>query len=279
MDLEIRFGHFSISLPAYTSNKFSIFEDLADFFDLEYQSEAVKTLKKKIKELELKPKPSIDFESDNTHIESRSAETIITVSNLIMNLTVPEKRIRPTEIEIENILLKLKTWKKPEKQKWNVGDIFSIKLKDHSYSFGQVVGKHTANIEPICTLFELNKKDNLTNYNELKKCRPISVWNCGSLELDNFTFKIILKSEVIVDPKKVKDPKVSGGETFESLANVFYGLEPWNVMFEQTYYDTLLQKGVKRPKNIIWLNENERLAYRKEKFNLDENNNYIKQKL
>ena len=63
---EIKFDFFTIQLQNESSAKFSIFEDLADFFGTEYQSEAVDLLKEKLKILDLKTKPKIDYESDFT---------------------------------------------------------------------------------------------------------------------------------------------------------------------------------------------------------------------
>lgn len=276
MKSEIQFGHFSISFPDYTFNTFTIFEDLADFFNVDYQSDAVKILKKELTQLELKPKPSIDFESDNTQIESRSADTIFKVANLIMNLTIPEKQITLTKTESDEILGRLQSWKRPAKQKWIIGDVFSIPLENSSYCFGQIIGTHITKRSPICALYELNKETHSTSFDELSRCRVLSVWNCDSEELDNHTFKIQFKSEIIVNPKKVKNPKISGGATFQTLANVYYGLEPWNVMFKDNYYDDFFQDDIERPKNVMWLNSEERIKYRKERFNIDENNNYIK---
>ena len=276
MKSEIQFGHFSISFPDFTFNTFTIFEDLADFFGVDYQSDAVKILKKELNQLELKPKPSIDFESDNTQIESRSAETIFKVANLIMDLTIPEKQIKLTNTDSNDIFQSLKSWKRPAKQKWNAGDVFSIPLKNNTYCFGQIIGTHITKRSPICALFELNNKNDKTNFDELSNCRVLSVWNYDSEELDNHTFKIIFDCELITKPEKVKDSNVSGGASFQTLANIFFGLEPWNVMFKDDYYDKFFQEGIEKPKNIIWLNEKERIKYRREKFNIDENNQRIK---
>lgn len=276
MESEIQFGHFSISFPNASFNVFTIFEDLADFFNTDYQSDAVKILKVKLKKLHLKPKPSIEFESDNTHIESRNADTIFRVANLIMDLTIPDKQNKLTKKELEEILISLKAWKKPTKQKWKVKDVFSIPLRNNTYSFGQIVGTHLTKRSPICALFDLNKEDSSTTFEELSICRTISVWNCDSEELDTHKFKILFDCELISKPESVKDSSISGGASFQTLASIFFGLEPWNVMFKDDYYDKFFQEGIERPKNIIWLNEKERIKYRREKFNIDENNQRIK---
>ncbi len=277
MKSEIQFGHFTISFPNASFNVFTIFEDLADFFNTDYQSDAVKILKVELNKLNLKPKPSIDYEGDNTQIESRKADTIFKVANIIMDLSISEKQKKLTKNELKNILLKLKSWKKPATQKWKVKDIFSIPLRNNTYSFGQIVGTHLTKRSPICALFDLNKNDSSTTLKELSKCRTISVWNCDSEELDNHKFKILFDCELISKPENVKDSSVSGGASFQTLASIFFGLEPWNVMFKKDYYDKFFQEGIERPKNIIWLNEKERIKYRREKFNIDENNQRIRQ--
>lgn len=77
-------------------------------------------------------------------------------------------------------------------------------------------------------------------------------------------------------PDSVKNKASSSGDTIaEKLANAYFNLEPYNVMANESYFDNFLQENIDRPKNIIWLNETDRITYRKEKFHLDEHNNYI----
>ena len=87
MDKNIKYSLIEITFPDETESCFSIFEDLADLFICEVQSDAVKLLKDALKVIpDLKPKPDIDFESDYTQIRSKSPETIFKVAKTIISL-------------------------------------------------------------------------------------------------------------------------------------------------------------------------------------------------
>lgn len=66
----MKIGRIEINFPDAVSNKFAINCDLAEIFNLEYQSEAVSKTKDSIKNNEISPKPFIDYESDMVFIES-----------------------------------------------------------------------------------------------------------------------------------------------------------------------------------------------------------------
>mgnify|MGYP003575054466 CR=1 FL=1 len=272
---EIKFDFFTIQLPNESSVEFSIFEDLAEFFGTEYQSEAFDLLKTKLKILDLKPKPNLDYESGFTQIDSKNADTIFEVAKLIHSLSISKKKNELSKSELEIIYRQLKKWKRPPRQKWKIGDIFSIPLLDGTFSFGQIVGTHLTSKSPILALFEIKQEQNIITTDKLIGAKVLSVWNSDDEYIANHRYKIFFNHEPIVNPENVKNKKQSGGVNIHDLANIFFGLEPYNVMFKEDYYDSFLQPDIERPKNIIWLNNEERNKYRREKFKIDENNNRI----
>ncbi len=265
MDKEIKFGNFTISLPNEISSMFGIFGNLTNFFGVEYQSEAVDKLKTNLKELNLKPKPNIDFESDYTQIDSRSFETIFNVAKLINDLSISQYQIKFTEEELENIYNQLKSWKRPPRQKWKIGDVFSIPMLNNSYCFGEIVGIHLAN-SPILAMFEITKNNMEITFEELQKSKLLVVYNLDDEEIKCKSFKILNNFELLAHSEQVENKNKIGGVSLTTLANVYFGLEPWNVMYKEDYYDEYFLS--KRPKNILWLNDEEKEKYRGKKFNL-----------
>lgn len=69
--------------------------------------------------------------------------------------------------------------------------------------------------------------------------------------------------------------RIIGDSTLLNLCNAYYGLEPWNVLYDATYYDKMLFGGIKRPKTVLLLDEKERNKYRLEHFGINENNERI----
>ncbi|MEL0653301.1 hypothetical protein V6246_17910 [Algibacter sp. TI.3.09] len=263
MDNEIKFGNFDISLPDEVSSMFGIFENLVDFFGAEYQSEAVEKLKKELKNIELKPKPNIDFESDFTQIDTKSADTIFSVAKIINSISLSKYRVDFKETELDEIYKKLKKWKRPPRQKWKIGDVISVPMSNNSFAFGQIAGTHLTKTCPILTLFDLTKENAETSIEELIIARPLSVYNSDEYEIKNHIFKVLFNCEILVSPEKVKDKKFHGGVDLSTLANVYFGLKPWNIMGDY-YYGRYFLPEIERPENTIWLSDEEKVKYRKE---------------
>ncbi len=279
MENFIKYGNIEIELPTETIGYFWIFQNLTDFFGVNYQSEAVSLLKRELKKYaDLKPKPNIDYEADNAHIDSRNADTIFKVAEIINDLAVDKFKTHLSTTEKQEILRQLKAWKKPKPKKWTIGDIFSMKLKDDSFMFGQVIGTHLTKKSPTCAVFELRKTAEEASIEELKKSRLISVENTDNEYLSNGTFKILFNAELFVSMEQAKKGKSTGDGTLLSLCNVYYGLEPWNVLYKDTYYDDMLLRGIERPKTVLFLDREARNKYRLERFGINENNERVKQK-
>jgi hypothetical protein len=265
MDNEIKFGNFDISRPDEVSPMFGIFENLVDFFGVEYQSEAVEKLNAELKKIELKPKPIIDFESDNTQINTKSADTIFSVAKIINNISLSKYRIDFKEKELDEIYKKLKKWKRPPRQKWKIGDIISVPMSNNSFAFGQVIGTHLTKTSPILVLFDLTKENPETSIEELIKSRPLSVYNSYEDEIKNHLFKVLFNCEVLVNPERVPNKKFHGGVNLSTLADVYFGLEPWNIMNNENYYGNYFLPEIGRPENIILLSDEEKIKYWEDK--------------
>ena len=275
----LKFGNIEIDFPIASIGYFSIFGDLTDIFGVEYQSEAVSLLKQELQKCEdLKPKPNIDYEADNTHIDSRSADTIFKVAEIINNLAVGKFQIHLSTNEKQEIYKQLKAWKRPPKQKWKIGDVFSIPLLDKTFSFGQVVGTHLTAKCPILALFEIKQEKNEVTVEQLMEAKIISVWNADDDNLANYKFKVLFNEDIIVSPNKVKDKGRSGGAQMDELANAYFGLVPYNVMYKDNYYDEYFQPNIERPKNILWLDKEARNKYRLEHFGINETNEFVRKK-
>ena len=280
----IGYGNINISLPDESFSCFWIFEDLAERFGFEYQSEAVALLKRELKnQADIKPKPSIDYEADNTHIQSRNADTIFKVVEIVNRLSVNEFQVTLSQKESETILASLKSWKKPKKKKWQVGDIFSIALKDGSFMFGQIIGWQTIDRRmiknPTCAVFELRKTTATVSVAELKESRAICTHNTDSEYLDKGIFPIRLRGiELIISARNVDQKRTIGDQHLLDLCNAYCGLEPWNVMYKETYFDEMLCAGIPRPQAALILSSDARNKYRLEISGIDENNKYIDRK-
>lgn len=276
MDEFVKYGNVEIQLPDENLASFSIFQDLTKLFGVDFQSEAIALLKNELKShTDLKPKPRIDFESGYADITSRSANTIFLVAGIINGLVQQEEKIEVSDTARQEVLKRLKEWKRPRPGKWKVGDVFSLKLKDSTFMFGQIIGTNLTPKSPTCAIFEIRQSTEAVSFDELKGSRVISVQNTDGEFLNNKTFKVLFNAELLADIKQANKSKSTGDGNLLCLCNAYYGLEPWNVMYKDTYYDEMLLKGVERPQRIVLLDKDARNKYRLEHFGIDVNNNYV----
>ncbi|MFB3167350.1 Imm26 family immunity protein [Neobacillus sp. 179-C4.2 HS] len=150
MESSLLVGKIAINFPDYSSKEFFIFEDLAELFNFETNYEAEKYIKKKLKENGIK-KVSIDSESDFVSIQTKSHSLILDIAILInelANVSLDKETIR----DLKNTLISVKP---PKKQKWRLGDIFTIPIEDGTFCFGQIVELIEGTF-PICVVFNLN---------------------------------------------------------------------------------------------------------------------------
>lgn len=270
---QIQVGQIKVNLPDENKNSFSIFEDLAELFDKEYQSEAVKLLKLQIKDI--KPKPSIDSESDCTSITTSNIDTLRFVINAIIELSTAENKKSFAEIDQVELLKIFANAKRnrPKPKEWNTGDVFSVTLIDNSFAFGQVLDKRYC----TCVLFNIRSDNSVLNASEFKKLRPISILHLSNGDLlNNGQWQVLFNETVTLNPNNGSGGKAGtvGSTSYgqcgnmTDLADAYWGLTPWNVMYDEDYYDEILLKGVTRPHTALVLNQVDRQKYRQEKFGI-----------
>lgn len=131
----VSLGKINILLPDATTSYFFITEDLAGILKVEKNYDALKQFRKILRnEIEKDLYKRIDFSQDSSEVVIRTtnAFTILKIAviiNGLINETI-------SEVEITEAEHKLLSHKRPKKQKWKVGDIFLLNLRDDTYAFG-----------------------------------------------------------------------------------------------------------------------------------------------
>ena len=224
-------GSFKIYLPDENSKQFYIFCDLAELLDDEYQSDSVSKLRKKLKEVDLKPKPNIDYEADSVSIRTANYKTIVVVAKLIDDLAIDNYKSNLGYNDWTKIEKRLKNWKRPKPQDWSENDIFSIKLKDGTYAFGQVLTKEKFN--KTFVLFDLKSEKQNIELSQLKKAEPLTILHLMGLKLNDRSWTVIGKLEgrlanPLKGPWKDNYGRTGSDGLLESIANYYwFGVCKW----------------------------------------------------
>jgi len=269
---QYKLGPITIHFPNEDQNNFSIFEDLAELFGKDYQAEAVKLLRSKLKDI--KPKPSIDYESDNISITTSNPGTLLSAINAIIELSDEENKKSFPEIDLDKLKTVLENAKKnkPKPKKWEKGDVFAIRLSDNTFSIGQVIDKQ---YHCTCALFPIRTGTIPISQTEFKNYEPVSIMHMTDSFLNNGRWQILFNEQVTLNPSdgsggrygEIGSKSYSPG-TMCDLANAYWGLQPWNTWFDEKYLDKLLLKEIPVPGTALILNEAERQKYRKEKLGI-----------
>lgn len=265
-----KLGELKILLPDASTSYFFIDEDLAKLFKVETNNEAIKLLRKTARdklELDLYKRIRFDYESSSVIIRTTNAESILEIARIIHELA----NVYVSEEEINLVKNNLLSYKRPNKQKWETGDIFYFLLRDNTYAFGQVVWKSSTH--PVCGLFNFHKTV-VPTLEDIISNSFISVLSLTPQSLDNHSWKIIGNKDVKIQKEDV--PQEFSGTSnigsrdfssgiFEKLANAFFGVTPWNVFAKEDFFDELLMPNVSRPENAKVLSTHDRKLYQEEK--------------
>lgn len=160
---------------------------------------------------------------------------------------------------------------------WDVGNLFAVPLADGSYGLGQVVGREENMLNSISCAFYRTR----VSASDLASVGGVP--DESELIAVQFTTKDLLTKRVwrVLGAYPVELPhhlfphedrrgqnwigaEMVGSGSMVNLLNAYFGLAPWNVMFEEDYFDQLLAPGVRRPPTAIVLNPADREAYRRE---------------
>ncbi|WP_342043809.1 Imm26 family immunity protein [Bacillus sp. OTU2372] len=266
--MEIKIGALTIYFPDASSSDFFIIEDLAEFFGFETSLEAATFIKKKLKnrmEYPLK-KLKIDYETNGIFITSKNGEIIVEAAIIINELI----NIEIKNSEIVEVIKSVKNFKRPKKQRWVVADIFSIPLKNGSFSFGQIIKKDELGF-PLCCLFDLVSNEVEEIHNIINE-NVVSILPISSQSLDNHTWKIIGNKSVVVAVEEVikGQPKnylrritrsTYSVSSLKELAEALNGIRPWNENIDVNYFDKMLVPDYQKPDNLLFLTRVEKINY------------------
>lgn len=255
-------GAVKIQGPTVAEKRCSIFLDLANVFKTEFTSEAVDILKNRWKDGGYRGRLDIDFESD--FVSVLASKSIIVDLALLINNYAPHEIILE-QSAIDHARKVIKSWKQPKPFAWGIGDVFSFKLIDGMFSFGQILDKTSYNA-PTCLLFSYKAESEFQNIDKILKSQCLSILHVFDDDLNQGLWKVIGNTKPILAANS--GPCGARGAVgskdwngLEVLSNAWHCLRPWNNFYTDDYLDKFLLEGVTRPKNAIILTKDELEKY------------------
>jgi len=149
-----------------------------------------------------------------------------------------------------------------KKINWQNGDVFFVKLKDGTYTTGQILDLQMKNVvrcaffdERIINQQEANVSCNVKNL--------ISILATTREQLDFGIWKILgnKKIEILIDEYPNEQfrnndwigAKVYDAAVVEEFLDAFYALIPWDDWADPNYLDKLLLDKTKKPNKLIFI--------------------------
>ena len=149
--------------------------------------------------------------------------------------------------------------------KLKAGDLFFVPLEDGTFGLG-LFHKYSPKAlnSCICSFygnnFSTREEIELIEFNDLRMISLVfvtkdllqkKVWG-RVRNIEESLSRFDLPDIPYENAGSYKGAKVYGAGIIREFLNAYFGILPWNMMHDPTYFDKLLITNIKRPKNLIF---------------------------
>lgn len=156
--------------------------------------------------------------------------------------------------------------------RWKPGMVYAVPLLDGSYCFAQAIAEAMPTVIDVA-IFRTRTEHLPIEPPDLLRSDLIAFSATWRQALNRGDWATLGVTDLVVDELDMPNQRLlKAGTTvgikhadsgiFEGLLNAWYGLEPWNIMHNENYYDEKLAPGVTRPKTAVVLSSTERESHR-----------------
>lgn len=151
------------------------------------------------------------------------------------------------------------------KQKWEIGDVFTVQTLDGKYVVGQIVGQEVKVLNSVTVAFfnqRFDSEDLAKEFETSELDKVISVVFSTRDLLDSGKWHVINNKNVHIPIKYMPfehlrsagfvGAKVIGSGNMEEFLNAYYALSPWDDWYDPNYLDQLLISSDKKPSNLVY---------------------------
>ncbi len=234
----LRIGPIDVHFPDATDATFWFMHDLAGIFGLETNAEAEATLRASIEMLGEKSRREIDHEADYVFLHARKPEGLLAALRAVEHAA---GRPLYVEGELERARVEMAAWKRPKPVPYSEGDLLAVPLMDGTYGV----------IHTLAAQVFLVLDARAASVNGLREALamgagvPIGGRSFSDHEILNGEWPIAGRRspESSEQTEHVFGGKTSGGSVVGFLES-FFGLRPWDSMFDCDEHDEWLLPGV-----------------------------------
>jgi Immunity protein 26 len=154
------------------------------------------------------------------------------------------------------------------KQKWRIGDVFTIATTDRRFAIGQIIGQEPDLMRSVTVALFDERYGTLREAGEKAKCDPANLFAILFVtvnHLESGDWHIVGHRSATVDSRfspheqtriaGFVGAKVVGSGIVNDFVEAFYGLAPWDDWKDPHYLDSLLiSTGVKPVDRLVYKN-------------------------
>jgi hypothetical protein len=158
-----------------------------------------------------------------------------------------------------------------KRSRWQSGMVYAIPLSDGSFCFAQAAAAAMANVIDIAILAR-RVHELPSHVPDLSRQEVVALGATWRQHLNRGQWHAIGISASIVPIEEFPNQRLlkagavgiqhMDAGLWEKLLDAWYGLRPWNVMYEEDYFDKKLAPGVCRPASAIVLSSDDRERFR-----------------
>lgn len=157
--------------------------------------------------------------------------------------------------------------------KWKDGYVYALPLTDGSYSVVQAINSMMLNIG-YCAVFNDRFSCFPPSAPALNQRNIIALLAVTKMSIKIERWPILGEAPLVAKKKDFPNERFArkgyvGSVTYDSgliedFVSGYHALIPWNVLFDENYYDEMLLRSIKRPSSVIILSAEERRKYRED---------------
>lgn len=159
-----------------------------------------------------------------------------------------------------------------KRSRWGPGMVYAVPLADGTFGHVQAISAAMANVIDIA-VFSTRSSHLPSAPPNFAKAEVVSLAATWRQDLNSGRWAALgeaplavqsceMPNQVVLRTGTLVGVKHSDAGLITDLLNAWHGLVPWNVMFDESYFDAMLAPGVSRPSTAVMLAPAQRAAFR-----------------
>ncbi|MFO0751642.1 MAG: hypothetical protein U1F43_39145 [Myxococcota bacterium] len=245
----VEVGALTVFFPTGSMRSFWFMHDLAGLFGDEVNADAERRLRLALSERP-KGRLGLDVEADSVLVSASNAALMQRVLEAVRALCRDPEDLPTAALAAAQRAMEAAP--KPKRQRWQIGSVFAVPLADGAWAFGQVVDSPGPRLGATLALYEHRRAEPALGPDEVLDvvtARTLTILHTTASDLDDGVFRVVGEGPIALDPGSGPHGPRAAGRSWDGIAtvaNAWYGLYPWNLLYAPVGLDRSIMPGLAR---------------------------------